>query len=220
MSSTQDQLPKQLSSSADEVETLARVLQSAYSKHIGYWPDFETWTSYRQEGFRAEARTAIAHLRERSAVTVPQGVPEIKALREIGINAYLMHEQAKRENAGCMVGPMGAAADAIRAALAPWLREPVGWELDVTAQAIRNAWLDAEAGGDSWDAAEAILDLCRSRIRPVFECKECAYKQTRIHQLEGWVGALRERRYRAEWDAGRCASKVGAVRCDAALEGE
>lgn len=30
MSSTQDQLPKQLSSSADEVETLARVLRAQY----------------------------------------------------------------------------------------------------------------------------------------------------------------------------------------------
>lgn len=129
-------------------------------------------------------------IRERAAVPVPAGVPSVRDLREIGVHAYLSHDSAKRENAGCMVGPMGAAADAIRAALAPWLREPVGWELDVTAQAIRNAWLDAEAGGDSWDAAEAILDLCRSRIRPVMECKECAYKQTRIHRLEGWVGAL------------------------------
>jgi len=100
-----------------QVEALAKAMQSAYSKYIGYWPDWDTWSHYRQDSFRAQARAAYAH---------------------IG-------------------------------------RVPVGWELDVTEQAIRNAWLDAEAGGgNTWNAAKAVLDLCRSRIKPVSECKECA----------------------------------------------
>jgi hypothetical protein len=44
-----------------------------------------------------------------------------------------------------------------------------GWELDVTAD---EAWAAYNAYGPG--GIKAVLYLCRSRIRPVFECKECA----------------------------------------------
>ena len=59
--------------------------------------------------------------------------------------------------------------------LTPYLRDPVGWELDVSGEEAYKAW--AEATGDDIDAVVAVLDLCRSRIKPVFECKECAKEQ-------------------------------------------
>jgi len=223
-------------------------------------------------------------LRERASVPVPAGVPEVKVLREIGINAYLMHEQAKRENAGCIVGPMEAAATAIRdavlagvagvpidqvealarvfrdehakvmgtdalsygltvfcayarvaiahlntrpeglptakslgaigrekyadlnrrtpehydeyhfeyvakailTALRPWLRDPVGCDLDVRAIDMANIMHTASVGAvsETWKdtAAQRILDLCRSRQKPVYECKECAKAEAECRQ--------------------------------------
>jgi len=81
---------------------------------------------------------------------------------------------------------------AVRAALAAGGRVPVGWELDVTEQAIRNAWLDAEAGGgNTWNAAKAVLDLCRSRIKPVYECKECIQWRNANNELVRRADAAR-----------------------------
>lgn len=73
-------------------------------------------------------------------------------------------------------------------ALRPWLREPTGWELDVTAEQIiatskeaHDRCCETEDGinKSDWEVACAVLDLCRSRIRPTFECKECA-NRTRV----------------------------------------
>ena len=65
---------------------------------------------------------------------------------------------------------------AIRAALSAGglescaVPEPVGWELDVTADEALRVY---SRGGKSIGGMHNVLDLCRSRIRPVFECKEC-----------------------------------------------
>lgn len=63
------------------------------------------------------------------------------------------------------------------AAPRPWLRDPVGWELDVTDSEIYNAYADADNG------PAAALDFCRSRIRPVFECPECAERTRHYNEV-------------------------------------
>jgi len=127
---------------------------------------------------------SLAALKEHSGkceahpfATRPKGLPTMGDLREIGVHAYLSHDSAKRENAGCMVDPMGAAADAILTALSPWLHDTVGCELDVHPDQIElYKWVTEPDGGYAYAAQQAI-DLCRSRIRPVYECKECAKKE-------------------------------------------
>lgn len=57
-----------------------------------------------------------------------------------------------------------------RAAYAHIGRVPVGWELNVTADVIE---VIARSSSRQTRAKE-ILDLCRSRIKPIYECKECA----------------------------------------------
>ena len=51
---------------------------------------------------------------------------------------------------------------------------PAGWELDVTAVDMWNRYNETDEG--TIESMQAVLDLCRSRIRPVFERKECANK--------------------------------------------
>ena len=82
----------------------------------------------------------------------------------------------------------------------------VGWELDVTAD---EAWAAYNAYGPG--GIKAVLDLCRARIKPVFECKECAK----------WEQAYKNRideRDTAQRRAMELQIQVNAVR--AALEGE
>jgi hypothetical protein len=63
------------------------------------------------------------------------------------------------------------------------LRDPAGWELDVTADVIE---VIARSSSRRTRAQE-ILDLCRSRIRPVYECKECADSlKGRSRILDAW----------------------------------
>jgi len=62
-------------------------------------------------------------------------------------------------------------------------RVPVGWEFDVTAEELAaKMWgfFDAE------DMASKILDHCRSRIKPIYECKECANKEAEIDRVRNW----------------------------------
>lgn len=155
MSSTQDQLPKQLSSSADEVETLARVLRAQY------WGE-DRWDgeilNANKEDWLGVARAAIAHTRKR-----PEGLPTAE---EIGRVSYWSQSPGSPDWDWSVTG------NAILSALAPWLREPVGWELDVTAEEMYDKWNDFTC--DEERSFQAVLDLCRSRIRPTFECKECA----------------------------------------------
>lgn len=73
--------------------------------------------------------------------------------------------------------------------LTPFLRDPVGWE-PITLEEYTDMRNRFTRGYDWEQQLAKEYDWLRSRIKPVFECKECAYKQTRIHRLEGWVGAL------------------------------
>lgn len=153
----------------------------------------------------------IAHLREvfaaHAVIDVPAGVPGTPELREIGVNAYLSHEAAKRENVICMVDPMAAAATAIRDYFAPWLRTQLGWELDVDPKEMYTAWYKCDLGYGP-NRMKAVLDLCRDRIRPVMECKECAAKEAELRRHnEKWTGFIQ-----------RC--QADAQNARAALEGE
>lgn len=57
--------------------------------------------------------------------------------------------------------------------IAPWLREPVGWECDMTDEQCMEEMLAIKKTQDS-PSSPKFRDLVLSRIRPVFECKECA----------------------------------------------
>jgi hypothetical protein len=67
--------------------------------------------------------------------------------------------------------------DALKACVRKWkakTNEPAtGWELDVTAGELWDAY--DKAGGGNSGSWQAVVDLCRSRIRPTFgPCQECA----------------------------------------------
>jgi hypothetical protein len=120
-------------------------------------------THYTKE-WMAVARAAIAHLSKR-----PEGLPTAEELDRIAEAAFDAND-----------GTKFAATRAILDYLRPWLRNPAGCELDVTIDAAMKAYLNecmvnsgrmAECRGDG---ISGVLDLCRSRIRPVYECKECA----------------------------------------------
>ena len=69
--------------------------------------------------------------------------------------------------------------------LRPWLRTPTGWELDVTANG-----LIAEVGylaGLTHGEAKEVIQYFTERIRPTFECQECAvWKTTYERDKAGW----------------------------------
>ncbi len=86
----------------------------------------------------------------------PKGLPDIDHLEAIFDNTYGATKSDKK------------ALEAVVTELRPWLREPTGWELDVTAGEIMQACTT------NLNGYEVALELCRSRIRPTFECAECA----------------------------------------------
>ena len=153
---------------------------------------------------RAEAEAKWKEMREREGTywedwkdawnwllpQLPDERAEMPSARDLTI---MIRESANKAN--CPYSSIHGAADLIApellTALRPWLHTPTGWELDVTEQAIRNAWLDGEHVGNTWDAARKVLDLCRSRIRPTFgPCKECAEKEAVIGGLHGAIKAF------------------------------
>lgn len=173
---------------ADEVEALAWVIYGV--RHHGWkWEQAKEWSL-------AQARAAIAHMRKR-----PEGLPTREQLAQIYNRAY--YDSAPEK---CRVNwesipeacreDMVRGIDAILTELAPFLRDPVGWKLDVTAQQIITTSKEAHdkccetADGinkSDWEVACAILDLCRSSIRPTFECKECAkWKAERDVMYRDW----------------------------------
>jgi len=66
-----------------------------------------------------------------------------------------------------------------RAAYAHIGRVPVGFELDVTADEAEAAYYNPTVPV-STRYSQFLIDLCRSRIKPVYECKECAKMQTEM----------------------------------------
>lgn len=75
---------------------------------------------------------------------------------------------------------------------------PVGFELDVTADE-----LTAKLWGffDADKMSNEILDLCRKRIRPVYECRECERRSNMIPQIIADVTAAAAAAARAALEA-------------------
>jgi len=133
---------------ADQVEALARVLREASTGNKNNQPAAGIWIK--------EARAAIAHLNTR-----PEGLPTADEFNThfASIDCGLFEHEV---------------IELIYDYLRPWLRDPVGCELDVHPDQLElYKWVTEPDGGYEYAAQQAI-DLCRSRIRPVFECKECA----------------------------------------------
>lgn len=140
---------------ADEVEALARVLYNV--KHHGW-----TWDKAKAHCVE-QARAAIAHMRKR-----PEGLPTADLLKTIAIAFYQYSGVAEM----VLDKHDEARFGRILAALTPYLGDPVGKpELDVTAVEAMDLYYEK---GHVLPSMQAVLDLCRSRIRPVYECKECA----------------------------------------------
>ncbi len=116
---------------------------------------------------------AIAHLSTR-----PEGLPTADELAKIGADAW--NACAGERHLGVRDR---ARATAIRDALRPWLRDPVGCELDVTAEEwadkCREFWTISVKTKDAFDLE--LKDFIKSRIRPAYECKECAGLKQRLH---------------------------------------
>lgn len=173
---------------ADQVEALARVLHAAWNvKRFGVAPKWEDSTV--QDAYRDEARAAIAHLNTR-----PEGLPTAEELLDRWAE-FSVSEDTKEQF--------------YLAALRPWLRDPVGCELDVGPIAMLKAFNAAPKGGvhrnvDDVEGMKAVLDLCRARIKPVYECKECAGLRDEV----------------AFWKRENVASNNKMLAARAALEGE
>jgi len=205
----------------DQVEALARVLEAAYSSWLYMEP--KSPAEPIGDAYLAEARAAIAHLstpqpikcifcdfkgdslaalKEHSAHCEKHPLysrPEVstKPIDLWSVITSIVDEQVDCN--GCDYVEMDRTdVSDLEVALRPWLRDPVGWELDVTAGEIMHACTT------NMNGYEAVIDLCRSRIRPTYECKECA----------------KERKRGDKWadDAVKMAGMINAAR--AALEGE
>lgn len=136
----------------EQVEALARVLRTA----PGGWKDAldKTWDQVK-DMYLDQARAAFAHIQPER----PKGLPSADQFNThfASIDRGLFEHDV---------------IELIYDFLAPWLRDPVGWELDVTSEEMYDKWNDFTCDEDR--SFQAVLDLCRSRIRPVMECKECA----------------------------------------------
>lgn len=97
------------------------------------------------------------HMRKR-----PEGLPTADLLKTIAIAFYQYSGVAEM----VLDKHDEARFGRILAALTPYLRDPVGWELDLQPHELRKAYYDG-----MWDEAIALI---RSRIKPAFKCKECA----------------------------------------------
>lgn len=139
----------------EQVEALARVLHATWTKSRGLKSRWEDYDDGYQDSYLAEARAAFAHIQPER----PKGLPSADQFNThfASIDRGLFEHEV---------------IELIYDFLAPWLRDPVGWELDVTSEEMYDKWNDFTCDEDR--SFQAVLDLCRSRIRPVMECKECA----------------------------------------------
>jgi len=164
---------------ADQVEALARVLHKSqdafYCRYGDHATKFDDYTPL----WRTMAHAAIAHLNTR-----PEGLPTAKSLGAIGREKYADLNRRTPEHYDEY--HFEYVAKAILTALRPWLRDPVGCDLDVRAIDMANIMHTASVGAvsETWKdtAAQRILDLCRSRQKPVYECKECAKAEAECRQ--------------------------------------
>jgi hypothetical protein len=157
-----------------QVEALARVLRAVY------WNE-DNWDKMREdrnkEDWRDAARAAFAHI---GAPERPKGLPTAEELAQIAFSKIRPTDTDWDYQPANETARWTAIAQHCLSALAPYLREPVGWTLDVPYADMYSTWA---RHGASQSGMNALLDLCRSRIRPVFECKECAKKQSEYGRL-------------------------------------
>lgn len=109
--------------------------------------------------------------RIRYRVAVPSKTP--KGLPTVDMIMSLLKESKDSRS-------VQAQASTILTALRPWLRDPVGWELPTFEEYrdVRNE--EADKSQDWNDQLEFEYHWLRSRIRPTFECAECAKRKTDI----------------------------------------
>lgn len=161
--------------------------------------------SHKAEEECERLRAAFAHIQPARPKGLPTNEDVARVLRE------------------CNSMTTDARAEAILAALAPYLREPTGWELAMHRDELDlYRWVTEPGGGYSY-AAQQTLDLCRSRIRPVFECQECAARHEAMIKPQPEVqcaGCVKWEAYgvKMEDTARVLAKRIDAVRT--ALEGE
>ena len=127
------------------------------------------------------AYMADSRIRYRVALP-PKELPNAEWLSDILKTVPALHHQSKLMNLQL--------AEKLLAALHPWLHTPVGWELDVTAAEAETLYYETDSGEDEMQEWAAILNLCRSRIRPVYECKECAGWEAKYKELKRWHDRL------------------------------
>jgi hypothetical protein len=119
--------------------------------------------------------------------------------------------------------------------LAPYLREPVGCTLDVTPEELRRVFCERVA--ENQEGWPAVLEYVKSRIRPAFECKECAKlvaKIAKANEIDGRpiaaeFNAAKDKAFEAQQALNEAINEMGlglraalVARADirAALEGE
>ena len=188
---------------ADEVEALARVLCAAYCAVNKYGKEWESQSSAGRDHYMAEARAAIAHIRKR-----PEGLPTALMLAQSAFAAIRPTDSDGPYQPKPETDRWVAIADHILAALAPYLRDPVGWELDVTWQEMSSVW---SKHGSIKTGMEAVLDLCRSRMRSTYKCRECAAWKAKYNESNQEINKALEA-------FGTAMPALNAAR--AALEGE
>lgn len=139
------------------------------------WRDYDAdaktnaiaWVRY----VRAQAEDT-AHLRARLARTAAKSSRRRAALKALNRTVAAQSDLIQRF--------LRAGKEPVSEGVA--LRQP-GWELDVTKEEMYSAW-HGYPGHDSVKSMQAVLDLCRSRIRPVYECAECANWKVYAERLE------------------------------------
>ncbi len=168
-----------------QVEALARALHDADESHSKRYYTWESRAESIHEDYKVTARAAIAHLSRR-----PEGLPTAEELAEI------VHEVIMNPSLKSPVSPH--IVEAILTALRPWLRDPVGWELDdVDAVELgkridhnRIEYLKHNQSEESYFKimGETAIDyLTDERIRPVYECQDCAKLRQKLHYAaEAW----------------------------------
>lgn len=145
-----------------------KVLRAAQAYVDCKWTELCDAANYDLDGNKEWSWTRainFANSRIRYRVALPETPKELPSVNEL--EAVF---DAGRDD-GALVNAKGI--EAILTTLRPWLHEPTGWELDVTAREIHDTCTTR------LDGYQAVLDLCRSRIRPTFECAECAKRNSK-----------------------------------------
>lgn len=197
-------------------------------------PNAQMQRCINRKNRRIDALKAIAKKWKAKATETPKGLPSVQDLHD----AYSAGLASKSINE---VHPTwGSFA---LTALRPWLREPMGWELDVTADELAPLYWRARGTNDNIREFDQLcendkkqilnglafsIDLCRSRIRPTFECAECAKKDELYRATEKQLVLANNRLYTARRDYCEVLAAIGRTNeaiheiaaARAALEGE